>query len=78
MSSKEAKFIKIGVLFLASICATSIIYHIASKEKQTQGSYEPYRAFSMKVSEEHWDESMMPAGKRSPKGVLYKPEGSNN
>lgn len=43
-------------------------------EKQTRVEYQPNEIFSIVVSETTWDESQMPKGRRSPKGVLYKPE----
>lgn len=41
---------------------------------QTTLEYESNQQFGIIVDEFHWDESRMPKGKRSPKGVLYKPE----
>ena len=74
MSSKESILIKACVLILILLSLSSIVWNIISKDVTQSEYYTPRKTFSMVVSEDKWDESMMPKGKRSPKGVLYNPE----
>jgi hypothetical protein len=74
VNNKEKIFIKACILFLVLLTLSSIVCNILFKEVAQSANNEPYKPFSVTVSEEKWDESMMPKGKRSPKGVLYNPE----
>ena len=74
MDKKTFNFLFV-LAFLFAVCSTIIVFNLFyRKKKQPVASYQPNKVFSMQVSEETWDESMMPKGKRSPKGVLYTPE----
>ena len=74
MDKKTYNFLLV-LAFLFAVCSTIIIFNLFYRDKkQYTTSYKPNKVFSMTVSEETWDESMMPKGKRSPKGVLYNPE----
>lgn len=73
MNSRELRFIKIALLILALICTASILYNLTKEDPHTT-NFETIKKFSMTISEDKWDESMMPKGRRSPKGVLYNPE----
>lgn len=77
MNNKELNLIKIGLLILALLCTISILFNIVAKENSNPAKYEPFKKFSVTISEDKWDESTMPKGRRSPSGVLYTPEGSN-
>lgn len=74
MNSRELRLIKIALLILAFICTASILYNIITKKEPSTASFEPNKKFSMTISEDTWDESTMPKGRRSPSGVLYNPE----
>jgi hypothetical protein len=74
MTNKERIFIKVCLLILVLLTLSSIVCNILFKEVSRTSTYEPYKTFGIKVSEEKWDESTMPKGRRSPKGVLYNPE----
>lgn len=74
MDKKTFNFLLV-LAFLFAVCSTIIIFNLFYRKKEQRAtSYQPNKVFSMQVSEETWDESMMPKGKRSPKGVLYNPE----
>jgi hypothetical protein len=77
MNSRELNLIKIGLLILALICTASILFNIVAKENSKPAKHEPFKKFSVTISEDKWDESTMPKGRRSPSGVLYTPEGSS-
>lgn len=66
------------IIFVIILLVTvQCYYHLmvtAVNEPQSIVKYERYQPFAIVVSEEHWDESQMPKGRRSPSGVLYKPE----
>jgi hypothetical protein len=74
MTNKEKIFIKACILLIVLLTLSSIVCNILFKEVSRTATYEPYKPFSITVSEDKWDESMMPKGKRSPSGVLYNPE----
>lgn len=65
----------IGCGVFMAMCATTIVINVIRKKRKPRAIiYERHEPFSIIVSQETWDESMMPKGKRSPKGVLYIPE----
>ncbi len=74
MTNKEKIFIKACILLIVMLTLSSIVCNILFKEVSHSATYEPYKPFSITVSEDKWDESMMPKGKRNSKGVLYNPE----
>jgi hypothetical protein len=76
---KKTFNILVALIVLFIMCSVTIVMNvIRNKKNKIKAGYESNKTFSVKVSESTWDESMMPAGRRSPKGVLYKPEGSIN
>lgn len=64
------KIVSISTIIIFFVIAINLIRH---KEEQAM-RYESNHKFSVVVSEDKWDESTMPKGRRSPKGVLYNPE----
>lgn len=73
MDDKATKVLKVFVLSTISFLAIIIFNIVRHKDEQIK-SYQPNKVFSVTVSEDKWDESTMPKGRRSPKGVLYNPE----
>ena len=75
---KKTFTLLVGLAITLVVCGTIIALNLLHRSKTYVTSsnlpYEPNKVFSITVSEETWDESMMPKGKRSPKGVLYNPE----
>jgi hypothetical protein len=73
MNSRTTKAMKVFVLSTISFLAI-IIFNIIRHKESKEESYRANKVFSVVVSEDRWDESTMPKGRRSPKGVLYNPE----
>jgi hypothetical protein len=73
MNDKTTKALKVFALSTISFLAIIVINLVRHKDEQSR-SYKPNKVFSVTVSEDKWDESTMPKGRRSPKGVLYNPE----
>lgn len=73
MNNKTKNVLKMAIL-LSVLVLTTIIVNVTRHKELRHETYQPNKVFSITVSEEKWDESMMPKGRRSPKGVLYNPE----
>lgn len=73
MNNKTKNVLKMAIL-LSVLVLTTIIVNVTRHKELRPETYQPNKVFSITVSEEKWDESMMPKGRRSPKGVLYNPE----
>ena len=73
MNNKTKNVLKIAIL-LGILFITTIAVNVIRRKELRSEKYRPNKVFSVTVSEEKWDESMMPKGRRSPKGVLYNPE----
>ena len=73
MDDKTTKVLKVFALSTLSILAIIVLNIVRHKDEKMK-KYQPNKVFSVTVSEDKWDESTMPKGKRSPKGVLYNPE----
>lgn len=73
MNDKTTKVLKVFALSTISFLAIIVLNLVRHKDEQMK-NYQPNKVFSVTVSEDKWDETTMPKGKRSPKGVLYNPE----
>jgi hypothetical protein len=73
MEDKTTKVLKVFVLSTIVFMAI-ITLNVTRHRDERAKNYQPNKVFSVTVSEDKWDESTMPKGKRSPKGVLYNPE----
>jgi hypothetical protein len=73
MNNKTTTALKIFAISTITLLAI-IIFNLKRHKEDRARNYQRNKVFSVVVSEETWDESMMPRGRRSPKGVLYNPE----